>query len=93
MLKDAVVLVEYDQNVENKFISEWNDIVDYIAYKHPLTNAILRNSIVKKDGNIIKINLIYMGADILYAQKIDEILSNIIDRIFSEKCKIIFEDN
>ena len=34
-----------------------------------------------------------MGADILYAQKIDEILSNIIDRIFSEKCKIIFEDN
>ena len=93
MLKDAVVLVEYDQNVENNFISEWNDIVDYIAYKHPLTKAILRNSIVKKDGNIIKINLIYMGEDILYAQKIDEILSNIIDRIFSEKCKIIFEDN
>jgi len=93
MLKDAVVLVEYDQNVENNFISEWNDIVDYIAYKHPLTKAILRNSSVKKDGNIIKVNLIYMGADILYAQKIDEILSNIIDRIFSEKCKIIFEDN
>ena len=47
----------------------------------------------RQDGNIIKINLIYMGEDILYAQKIDEILSNIIDRIFSEKCKIIFEDN
>ena len=93
MLKDAIVLVEYDQNAENDFISEWNNIVDYIAYKHPLTKAILRNSSVKKDGNIIKVNLIYMGADILYAQKIDEILSNIIDRIFSEKCKIIFEDN
>lgn len=93
LLKEIIVKVEYEGDIENNFIEQWDDILDYLSYKHPLTKALLKNSKIQVIDNKININLQYTGSDILYAQKIDEIISDIIERIFSKKYKICYIDN
>lgn len=92
-LKEAVIRIEYVEDVENNFISQWEDILDYLAYKHPLTKALLKDSTLQVEGNKVNIALSYSGSDILYAQKMDEVLSDILERTFAEKFKIIYQDN
>ena len=93
LLNDVIIKIKYEENIENSFIDEWNDILDYLSYKHPLTKALLKNSHIEYVENKININLQYTGAEILYAQKIDEILSDIIERIYAKKYKICYIDN
>ena len=93
MLDEVIIKIKYEENVENNFLDEWNDILDYLSYKHPLTKALLKNSQIQIVENKININLQYTGSEILYAQKIDEILSDIIERFFSKKYKICYIDN
>ena len=93
MLDEVIIKIKYEENAENDFLDEWNDILDYLSYKHPLTKALLKNSKIQLVENKININLQYTGAEILYAQKIDEILSDIIERFFSKKYKICYIDN
>lgn len=93
LLKEIIVKIEYEENIENNFIEQWDDILDYLSYKHPLTKALLKNSQIQVIDNKININLQYTGSDILYAQKIDEILSDIIERTFSKKYKVCYIDN
>lgn len=43
--KDIDIKIESDgtdENVNNKIQTEWTDIVEYMAYKHPLTKALLK---------------------------------------------------
>lgn len=93
LLDEIIIKIKYQENLENDFLEQWNDILDYLSYKHPLTKALLQNSQIELVENKLNINLQYTGSDILYAQKIDEILSDIIERIFSKKCKICYIDN
>lgn len=93
LLKEIVVKVEYEKELENDFISQWEDILDYLSFKHPLTKALLKDSNLKVEENKISIALAYSGSDILYAQKMDETLSDIIERIFNKKYKVIYKDN
>ena len=93
MLDEVIIKIKYEENVENNFLDEWNDILDYLSYKHPLTKALLKNSQIQIVENKININVQYTGSEILYAQKIDEILSDIIERFFSKKYKICYIDN
>ena len=47
---------EYEKklDVDREILNGWNEITDYMAYKHPLTKALLKNSNVNIDGkNII----------------------------------------
>lgn len=92
-LKEVIIQIKYEEITENNFLDEWNDILDYLSYKHPLTKAILKNSNINLENNKLNINLQYTGSDILYAQKINEILSDIIERFFSKKVKTSFIDN
>ena len=93
LLKDIIIKIKYHEAIENNYLEEWNDILDYLSYKHPLTKALLKNSSINLENNKLNINLPYTGSDILYAQKIDGIISNIIERFYSEKIKICFIDN
>lgn len=92
-LKEVIIQIKYEENLENNFLDEWNDVLDYLSYKHPLTKALLKNSSINLEDNKLNINLQYTGSDILYAQKIDEVLSDVIERFFSKKIKTSFIDN
>ena len=92
-LKDVNVIVEYENGIEVDFISEWENILDYLSYKHPLTKALLKNSKLEVQDNKINIDLPFTGSDILKAQGMEEILSDIIFRTYSKKYKINYNDN
>ena len=93
MLDDVIIKLKYDEKINIDFKNEWQDILDYLSYKHPLTKALMKNSQIDVIDNKIDINLAYFGSDILYAQKIDVILSSIIERFFCVKYKICYLDN
>ena len=93
ILDDVIIKLKYDEKIKIDFKDEWKDILDYLSYKHPLTKALLKNSQIDITDNKININLEYFGSDILYAQKIDIILSSIIERFFGVKYKICYIDN
>ena len=97
MLKEALIHVNYvegvEEAVENNFFSEWDDILDYLSYKHPLTKALLKDSILNLDGNNLNISLKLSGSDILYGRNMDKILSDLIFNVFNQKLKIKYMDN
>lgn len=93
LLREVLVIVEYEDGIEVDFISQWGDILDYLSYKHPLTKALLKDSKLEIKDNKINVNLPFTGSDILKAQGMDEILSDIIMRTYSKKFKINYYDN
>lgn len=93
MLKEALIHISYIDGIEKDFLSEWDDILDYLSYKHPLTKALLRNCILDLDGNNLNIKLKLSGSDILYGGNMDKILSDLIFNVFNQKLKIKYIDN
>lgn len=97
MLKEALIHINYIEEVEetikNNFLNQWDDILDYLSYKHPLTKALLKDSILNLDGNNLNISLKLSGSDILYGRNMDKILSDLIFNVFNQKLKIKYMDN
>lgn len=93
MIKEAIIHISYIDGLENNFLSEWDDILDYLSYKHPLTKALLKDSILNLDGNNLNINLKLSGADILNGRNMDKVLSDLIFNVFNKKLKIKYMDN
>lgn len=93
MLKETLIHVNYVEGIENNFLDEWDDILDYLSYKHPLTKALLKDSILNLDGNNLNISLKLSGSDILYGRNMDKILSDLIFNVFNQKLKIKYMDN
>lgn len=69
---------------------EWNDIIDYMSYKHPMSKAILLDSKISIDNRNINILLSRKGKEFLIIKKFDEILSNIIYTIYGERFKVTY---
>ena len=93
MLKEAVIHVKYIEDISQDFTKEWEDILDYLSYKHPLTKALLRDSEILVEDNIININLKLSGADILVARGMDGILSDLLFNVFGKRYKVKYIDN
>lgn len=93
MLKEAVIHVSYIEAIENNFLNQWDDILDYLSYKHPLTNALLKESSLDFDGNNLNISLKLSGSDILYGRNMDKVLSDLIFNVFNQRYKIRYIDN
>lgn len=93
MLKEAVIHVKYIEDISQDFTKEWEDILDYLSYKHPLTKALLRDSEILVEDNIININLKLSGADILVARGMDVILSDLLFNVFGKRYKVKYIDN
>lgn len=93
MLKEALIHISYIEEIENNFLNQWDDILDYLSYKHPLTKALLKDSILNLDGNNLNISLKLSGSDILYGINMDKILSDLIFNVFNQKLKIKYMDN
>lgn len=93
MLKEAVIHVSYIEAIENNFLNQWDDILDYLSYKHPLTKALLKESSLDFDGNNLNISLKLSGSDILYGRNMDKVLSDLIFNVFNQRYKIRYIDN
>ena len=93
MIKETAIHINYSEDVKTDYLSDWNDILDYLAYKHPLTKALLKNSSLSEDGNCLNINLKLSGSDILYGGNMDVILSNTLKNIYGINLKVKYIDN
>lgn len=71
---------------------EWIDIIDYMARKHPMTKAILKNSkiSVESGGNQVNVLLSMQGKEFLLAKKFDETLSGLLFHIYGKKYKVSY---
>ena len=76
------------QDIDEIIKNDWNSLIDYMSYKHPMSKAILENSTVEINDSKLNIVLHKKGKEFLKSQKFDVMLSNIIDNIFGKKYKV-----
>ena len=94
------------QNIENKVCettgideigskleNEWEDIIEYMAHKHPMFKAILAKSTISIDNKNINILLCKKGKDFLVVKKFNEILGEVIFNIYGAKYKVSCTEN
>ena len=63
-IKEARIKIHIDEesnNCNETIVKEWNDIVEYLAVRHPITKAILNGSKIEIQNNIINIFLTKKG--------------------------------
>ena len=87
------VKIEYNNKIDIDIEKEWNLIICYMAHKHPLSKAFLKNSTIQIDGTNITVNMTMKGKMVLDAKGFDKALANIIENIYGLKYKIIFVEN
>ena len=89
-LNSAIVKVTYSDvpNVDIK--NEWNNIVNYLSYRYPMTKAILLNSSVDINDNIINANLHMPGKDFLMARGMNKVFEDALENVYGQKYKINF---
>ena len=92
-IKEVIIKIEYENEIEINLKEEWNDIVKYMSFKHPLAKAILKNSTVEIENNNIIVNLAFKGKEVLQARGFDKILEEIIQNIYEKKVKVKYTEN
>ena len=90
---EANIKIEYSNRIEIDIQKEWNLIICYMAHKHPLSKAFLKNSTIQIDGTTITVNMAMKGKMVLDAKGFDKALTDIIENIYGVKYKIIFVEN
>ena len=90
---EANIKVEYTKKQEIEKEKEWNLVICYLAHKHPLSKAFLRNSNIKIEENNIIVNMQLKGKSVLEANHFDQIISEILENIYNLKYKISFIEN
>lgn len=78
---------------DNDISKEWQDIIEYMAIKHPMTKAILNNSLISIDGKIANVMITMKGKEFLIAKKLDETLSSILLNFYGKKYKVVYIEN
>ena len=77
--------IESIENFEDNKLyiqNEWNDIIDYMSYKHPMTKAIMKDSSISIENNNLNVLLKRKGMQFLKAKNFEEILSAILLDIY-----------
>ena len=83
---------ESNADIDKKIQLEWKEIVDYMAYKHPLTKALLKKSKITIENNKIIIHLVLKGKDVLEARGFDKILSTKLKDLYHKNYVVSFEE-
>ncbi len=87
------IKIEYSEPIDVDLINEWNLVICYMAHKHPLSKAFLKNSTIQIEENNIIVNMAIKGKKVLEAKKFDDILSKIIEDIYGVKYKVKFVED
>ena len=92
-IKEAIIKVEYQNEIKIDLKEEWRDIVNYMAYKHPLTKALLRNSSIELADKTLNVNLALKGKQVLDARGFDKTLEKILSDVYGKKLKVSYVEN
>ena len=92
-LSSATIKIRYEFEPEIDIQNEWDNIVDYLSYRYPMTKAILRNSEVQIDSSVINVNLHMTGKDFLTARGMNKVFENTLENIYGQKYKINFAES
>ena len=87
------VKLEYTNKIDIDIEKEWNFIICYMAHKHPLSKAFLKNSTIKIESSSIIVNMVMKGKMVLDANGFDKIMSQTIEDIYGLKYNIKFVEN
>ena len=79
-------------NISKKIIDEWEEIVKYISYKHPIAKAFLKNSTIQIINNTIQVTLSLNGKEFLESNEFNEIFSGLIENIYGKKYIIEYSE-
>ena len=93
-LNNARLEIKYE-NVSIDDISletDWYNIISYISRKEPLSKALLRDSSLVREGDIVTINLATKGASLLSTRKFDKGLESLLSNIYNKKFNVKFHD-
>ena len=84
---------EQEENkIDIKIQTEWQDIVEYMAYKHPLTKALLRNSSIQIESNRIIVVMAMKGKNVLEARSFDKILAQKLKDLYHKNYVVVFQE-
>lgn len=84
---------ENEQNrIDAKIQTEWQDIVEYMAYKHPLTKALLKNSNIQIENNRIIVVMAMKGKNVLEARSFDKILAQKLQDLYQKNYVVVFQE-
>lgn len=92
-IKEVIIKIEYENEIDVNFKEEWTDIVNYMSYKHPLAKALLKNSTIEIENQNLIVNLSLKGREVLQARGFDKILEEIIQNIYGKKVKVKYVEN
>lgn len=81
-----------EDDVDKKITLEWQDIVEYMAFKHPLTKALLKNSRVIIDGNKLLVKLAIKGKKILEARSFNKILAQKLQDLYHKNYIVEYQE-
>ncbi|MGN1269833.1 MAG: PolC-type DNA polymerase III [Clostridia bacterium] len=81
-----------EENINNKIQQEWADIVDYMAFKHPLTKALLKNSSIDIVDNKITVKLAIKGKQVLEARSFDKILATKLNELYNQNYVVCYQE-
>ena len=84
--------IKYTNQIEFDLETQWEDIIKYVVYKYPSTKALLSKSRVEIQGKDINVFLPVKGEEILSARGIDKVIERIVEVLYSQKCKVKFDD-
>ena len=89
-----LTIVGKDESVDiNELIKKsWNNIVEYIAFKHPIAKAFLKGSSIDIADKNMKITLTRGGREFLEGNKFNEVFSNILSNVYNRKYIIKYEE-
>ena len=92
-IKQVVITIKYDEEIDVNFQDEWKDLYEYISYKYPLIHALLKNSNLIVQDNKIRIDLVCKGKDVLEARGFDRLIEETIKNIYGKKYKVEFKED
>ena len=81
-----------ENDIDKKIQAEWPDIVEYMAYKHPLTKALLKDSRAEIADNKITVKLVKKGKEILKARGFEKILSSKLQDLYNKKYTVTYSE-
>lgn len=87
--EDVDIIKDFKEDLEdeisNKILKQWGNIIEYISHKHPIAKAFLRNSTIEIKGNTINVTLSLNGKEFLENNKFNEVFSGLIENIYGKK--------
>ena len=86
------IKIEYTTIPENTLKEDWVNIEKYLSKNFPLIKTILTDSRIEIEENTAYIVIKSTNSSFLHSYKIDEVLENIIFKLYAQKMKVKYKE-